>query len=324
MIDPLDRGGSDNGPAKLVRPARPRRGRIGGRLISLLVPRSVRHFCRVAFDSNITGLSSMLAYNMLLGILPVALLGLFVAGQVLSSSAVQHSVLVDLQEVFPGSTESTLDSLLNEIRASTTSTGVLAIVASLWLGSSFWGSLDTAFGRIYGCKSRRWLEQKRFALTMLIVVLIFMIATVAVPTAQSILRAGADELPFDLAHVTVVIYAGSLAISLALLFACMTVIYSRVPNRPVPWRAVWPGALGGTLAIGVIDYAFPVYLSNISTIARFGTTIVFVLIILGWFYILALIILGGAVVNSLRLEGPRPEPESLPDAAESAPKAPAP
>ena len=69
----------------------------------------------------------------------------------------------------------------------------------------------------------------------------------------------------------------------------------------MPWRAVWPGAIGATLAIGIVDYAFPAYLTNISTIARFGTTIVFILILLGWFYLLALIILGGAVVNALVL-----------------------
>ncbi|HEV3053795.1 MAG TPA: YhjD/YihY/BrkB family envelope integrity protein, partial [Solirubrobacteraceae bacterium] len=74
----------------------------------------------------------------------------------------------------------------------------------------------------------------------------------------------------------------------------------------IPWRAVWPGALGATVAIAIVDIAFPAYLSNISTIARFGTTIVFVLIVLGWFYLLALILLGGAVVNALRLTGHEP------------------
>ena len=94
---------------------------------------------------------------------------------------------------------------------------------------------------------------------------------------------------------------GSLAFSLGLLFGCLAIIYSRVPHLRVPWRAVWPGALGATAAIAVVSYAFPAYLSNISTIARFGTTIVFILILLGWFYVLALIILGGAIVNSMRL-----------------------
>lgn len=254
-------------------------------------------------ESNITGQSAMVAYNMLLGIVPVALLGLFVAGQVLSSSALQTSVLTDLREVFPGATENTLNSLLAQIKSSTTSTGVLALVASLWLGASFWGALDTAFAQIYHCRSRPWLEQKRFALAMLVVVLVFMIATVAVPVVQSILKAGAEDLPFDLARVTNLVYGISLAISVIVLFICLSVIYSRVPNRSIPWRAVWPGAIGATIAIGLVSYAFPAYLSSISTIARFGTTIVFVLIVLGWFYLLALIILGGAVVNALRLAG---------------------
>jgi len=243
----------------------------------------------------------MVAYTMLLAVVPVALLGLFVAGQVLSSHAVQRSVLTDLQEVFPGAAEHTLTSLLDEVKSSTTSTGVLALIGSVWLGSSFWGSLDTAFSRIYGCRARPWLEQKRFALAMLLVVLVFMVATVAVPTAQSLLRAGAEDLPFDLARVTDLAYWLTLGLSVALLFGCLAIIYARVPNRRTPWRAVWPGALGATLAIGVVDYAFPVYLSSISSIARFGTTLVFVLIVLGWFYLLAVIILGGAIVNALRL-----------------------
>jgi membrane protein len=262
---------------------------------------AVRRFWRLAFDANITGSAAMVAYNVLLAVVPLALLGLFVAGQVLSSPAALHSVLRDLQEVFPGTAERTLSSLLDEITDSTTKTGVFALIACLWLGSSFWGSLDTAFSRIYRCRSRTWFEQKRFGLAMLVVVLVFMLATVAVPTAQSILKSGESALPFDLAHITEFVYAISLAVGLVVLFGCLALIYSRVPNRPVPWRAVWPGALGATIAIGIIDYAFPVYLTNISTIARFGTTLVFVVITLGWFYALALILLGGAVVNALRL-----------------------
>jgi membrane protein len=304
MIDPVDRAGADGGSGQLPDRAHPVPPRVGVRRASPLASagRAIARFWRIAYDANLTGMAAMVAFNMLLGVIPVALLGLFVAGQVLSSHAVEHSVLIDLQEVFPGTAEHTLDSLLNEVRNSTTGTGVLALVASVWLGASFWGALDTAMSRIYGGPSRSWLRQKRFALSMLIVVLLFMVATVAVPAAQSILRAGVDELPFDLAHVAVVVYAGSLALSLGILFGCLVIIYTRVPPRRMPWRAVWPGALGATAAIGIVDFAFPIYLNNISTIAQFGTTIVFILIMLGWFYALALIILGGGIVNALREE----------------------
>jgi uncharacterized BrkB/YihY/UPF0761 family membrane protein len=129
----------------------------------------------------------------------------------------------------------------------------------------------------------------------------FMLATVSVPTAQSLLKAGAAQLPFSLRHVDDLIYAASIVFALALLFCCLAVIYSRVPNRPMPWHAVWPGALAATIAIGVIDITFPLYLSSISTIARFGTTIVFIVIVLGWFYVVALIILAGGVLNAVSL-----------------------
>jgi membrane protein len=139
-------------------------------------------------------------------------------------------------------------------------------------------------------------------LAMLVVVLLLMAATVAVPTIQSLLVSSADDLPLGLSEVQSLIYWGTLLAGLAILFALLCIVYWTVPNRLVPWHAIWPGAAGATLAIGVIDYAFPAYLSNISTIAEFGTTFVFVLIVLVWFYALALIILGGAVVNAMRFE----------------------
>jgi len=70
------------------------------RLTAGSIVHSVRRFWQRAWDANLTGMSAMLAYNMLLGIIPVALLGLFVAGQVLSSLQVQQSVLNDLRQMY--------------------------------------------------------------------------------------------------------------------------------------------------------------------------------------------------------------------------------
>ncbi len=97
-------------------------------------------------------------------------------------------------------------------------------------------------------------------------------------------------------------FVGSLAVGIAIIFAVLCVLYWSVPNRGVPWRAVWPGALSATFAIAVVDYAFPIYLTSVSTLARFGTTFVFVLIVLLWFYVLAIVILSGATINSIRFE----------------------
>jgi membrane protein len=260
-------------------------------------------FYRKAYEDNVTGLAGMVAYNLLLSVLPLALLALFIGGQVLSSHQIQHSVLMDLERIFPRTAESTLRDVLARVRHSSGGIGIAALIASVWIGASFWGALDTAFCRIYDVECRTWLQQKRFALTMLVVVLLFMAATVAVPTLQSILVKGAGKLPFGLRDVRALVFGVSLVVGLIGLWAILCLIYWRVPNDAVPWRAVWPGAVAATAAMAAVDYAFPFYLNNINTIAHLGTTLVFIIIILIWFYALAIILLGGAVINGMRFGG---------------------
>jgi membrane protein len=261
----------------------------------------LKRFYWKAYEDNLTGLAAMVAYNMLLSLLPVTLLALFVAGRVLQSDEVERNVLMDLRDLFPDTAESTLTELLRGLRDFSTSLGIAALVASVWIGTSFWGALDTAFCRIYHARCRSWVEQKRFALAMLAVALLFILATVIVPTVQGLLTATAEELPFGLSDVPGLLFGVTLAVGLVLLFATLCLIYWAVPNTAVPWRAIWPGAALATLAIGVVDFAFPFYLSQISTIERVGTTLVFIVIVLLWFYVLAIIVLGGAVINALRM-----------------------
>ena len=263
--------------------------------------RALVAFWRKSYEDNLTGLSGMVAYNLLLSVFPFALVALFVAGRVLRSEELQASVLLDLQRIFPTAAESTLSEGVRRLQETSTSVGIAAFVGSIWFGSSFWGALDTAFCRIYQCECRSWVQQKLFALGMLGVALLFVAATVGVPTVQALLISGARDLPLGLSEVRGLIFVGTLVLGVTALFAALCAIYWWVPKASMPWRAVWPGALGATIAMGVVDLGFPLYLDNISTL-RIGTSAVFVLIALVWFYVLALILLAGAVVNDLRLE----------------------
>jgi membrane protein len=258
-------------------------------------------FWRKAYEDNLTGLASMVAYNLLLSIFPVALVALFIAGRVLRSAEVQASVVLDLEQLFPSAAETTLSEAVRRLQESSTTTGIAAIVAAIWFASSFWGALDTAFCRIYHRPCRSWIRQKLFAFGMFAVVLLFIVASVAVPALQSILVTGTNDLPLGLSDVRGLVYAVTLGAGVLVLFAALCATYALVPSGTIPWRCVWPGAVVATLAMGVVDYGFPLYLQNVTTL-RAGTTFVFVLIALVWFYALAIILLAGAVVNELRFE----------------------
>src|ERR1700690_1974002 len=106
------------------------------------MPNSTRHprpwlraFWQRAYRENVTGLSAMVAYNLMLAIFPFALLLLFVFGQVLQIGGVQASVLNDLRRLFPSVDPGTLTDVLNRIEDNSTTIGIAAFFGSLWIGA---------------------------------------------------------------------------------------------------------------------------------------------------------------------------------------------
>jgi YihY family inner membrane protein len=259
-------------------------------------------FWRRAYTENVTGLSAMVAYNLMLAVFPFSLLVLFIGTQVLKIHGVETSVVNDLQRLFPNTESNTLEDVLQRIQDNSATIGIAAFVGSLWIGASFWGAMDTAFCRIYHVPCRGWLEQKRFSFAMLLVVLLFIAASIFIPTLESTLVSSTDKLPFGLSGIEGLDKLLLLGAALLITFLICSVIYWAVPKAPVPWRSIWPGALFVTVAAGLANWLFPLYLTNISSLSRLGSTLGFVLIALLWFYILSLAIMAGAVINSLRYE----------------------
>jgi membrane protein len=263
--------------------------------------RYLRVFWERAYRENITGLAAMVAYNLALAIFPFALLLLFIFGRVIENPDIEASVIRDLQSIFPAAEQDSLTSVVDRIRDSSATIGVIAAIGAIWIGASFWGAMDTAFCRIYHVQCRGWVEQKRFALVMLVVVTAFLAASVVVPIAEGVLTSTSDDLPFGLDEVGAVRGAIVLVIALAISFAICALIYYVVPKGHVPWRAVWPGALFVTVVMAIANAAFPFYLAE-SSIDKLGGALGFILVALLWFYVISLALMAGAVINALRYE----------------------
>ena len=264
--------------------------------------RFLRAFWDRAYRENITGLAGMVAYNLFLALFPFALLVLFIFGRVIQSHSVETSVVHDLRHLFPAVKLTTLRDTIDQIRANSTTIGVAAAIGAIWIGTSFWGAMDTAFCRIYHVRCRGWLEQKRFALGMLLVVTLFLAASVVVPTLERMLVSGAADLPFGLSRIRGIESAVFLLVALVGTFLITCLIYYFVPKGHVPWVGVWPGALFVTATTGIANAVYPFYLANVSSVGELGGTVGFVLIAMVWFYLVSLALMAGGVINALRYE----------------------
>ncbi|MGZ5314070.1 MAG: YhjD/YihY/BrkB family envelope integrity protein, partial [Solirubrobacterales bacterium] len=157
-----------------------------------------RAFWDRAYKENITGLAGMVAYNLMLAIFPFALLILFGFGKLANSGDIEQSVILDLQRLFPNVEQDTLMNASDRVRESSTTLGVAAVVAGVWIGASFWGAMDTAFCRIYHVECRGWIAQKRFSLVMLLALTLLIAASVVLPTLEGAAVSSTEDLPFGL------------------------------------------------------------------------------------------------------------------------------
>jgi membrane protein len=262
----------------------------------------LKAFWNRAYKENITGLSGMVAYNLMLAVFPFALLVLFIFGQVVDSPDIERSVILDIQRLFPNIEQEALMNAIDRVRSSSTTIGIAAIVGGIWIGASFWGAMDTAFCRIYHVECRSWVAQKRWSLVMLVALTLLLAASVIVPSIEGAAVSSAEDLPLGLSDIgptrTMVLIAGGFAVT----FLIVSAIYWAVPKGHMPWRSVWPGAVFFAVVTSVGNYIFPLYLSNVSDLNRVGGTIGFILVAMVWFYAISLAMLAGAVINSLRHE----------------------
>jgi membrane protein len=255
-----------------------------------------------AYKENITGLAGMVAYNLMLAVFPFALLVLFVFGQIADSPDIEHSVILDIQRLFPNIEQEALMNAIDRVRSSSTTIGIAAVLGGVWIGASFWGAMDTAFCRIYHVECRGWVQQKRWSLVMLLALTLLLAASVIIPSVETAAISSAEDLPLGLSDIgptrAIVLILGGFAVT----FGIVSAIYWAVPKGHMPWGSVWPGALFFAVIVAGGNYIFPLYLDNISDLHRIGGTIGFILVAMVWFYLISLAMLAGAVINSLRHE----------------------
>ena len=252
----------------------------------------------------------MVAYNLMLSVFPLALVALFVAGRVLSSEDIEASVVDDLQRLFPAAAESTLSTACGGCATpprrwgssrSSPPPGSRARSGGRWTrrsAASTTASAAPGCGRScsrWGCSSwcccSSWRASRSRSL-------------------QGVVVNGAEDLPLGLGDVRGrglrPLARGRPGAELRRSSASSTGACRAARSRGA--------ACGRARRARRSRWAswttrFPLYLQNVTSL-RIGTSFVFVLIVLVWFYALAIILLAGAVVNELRFEGATRRPQA--------------
>ncbi len=249
-------------------------------------------------DDWIFNLASLLAYNLLMAIVPILLVLLAVAGFVLSANAAARKALVAgiVGQLPPGVGEPIVVTVVDNLGRSAGPALLFGLASALFLGSRLFIVVEDCFDIIFGLRGREPVRQNLMAVGMLLVYLVLLPLVFLAPTLLDGLAATAlhSRTAAFAGHIRV---AGLLATLLSgiLLFGA---IYVVVPNQRVRWREVWKGTLVASLLLVVYQQLFPLYEAHFLSPTNPGSVIGLILVVLIFFYYLAFILLLGAEVNA--------------------------
>lgn len=250
-------------------------------------------------SANAGDLAAAVAFNALVSIIPVFLLLVSIGGLALQTDRLLITFIHAIFWALPqDETEAALTVVLGARRNSSWF-GAVSLLGFAWVGANFVSCLARSMNKIYGVPNRRFVRQRgRDFLVVLVFAVLFLLASVAA-TLPSLFVGKELDVFFDAwalarGRIQILSYAVSILASLGLFL----VLYRIVPNAGQKMRDVWPGILAASLLFVLLIQIFPVYLRLAGGMGRYGQAFGFIPIIVGWFYLLAHVLLFGTYVNA--------------------------
>ncbi|CAF0989709.1 unnamed protein product [Adineta ricciae] len=256
-------------------------------------------------------LASMLAYNFLVAILPIAIIVFGLIGLILRNSPEHQDDLKNkIIQSFP--TDNTtqngikqiVDLAFNQLSNDAGLIFVIGILLAMFGSSRLFIEIDQSMTIIYRLPERSFLRQNLMALGtlfLLIIVIVLMLTASSVPTAvMNNVSSGGAQFGVFLAGI---------ALSSSIAFGLFEIIYWLVPNKKMSFKTTWRGALTAAVTIEIFIILFPLYVRQF--MSNYAGQIGFAVILILFFYYFAIILIIGAQINAYYVEHYKPLPDPL-------------
>jgi membrane protein len=247
---------------------------------------------RKFFADRGTHLAAMVAYFALLSFVPLVFLALALLGFVHRADASDFLVR-ELSRAFPGSSLTSILSLVHKVQDNATALGAIGGITLLWSSLSLFSALESAFNIVYGRPNRPFLRGKRLAATVMIGSLVTLFASLVVGAlGVEVLKQYAPGFVANSA----VAYVVSIAVSLLGVFIFLVAVYRLLPNEPLRMHDALPGAIAAAIVLEASFQVLPVFVrfADVSVTLRvLGGPAILLL----WLYVMANVIVLGAELN---------------------------
>ncbi len=170
------------------------------------------------------------------------------------------------------------------------------LLVTLWLSSSIFVAIIDATNRIYGVRDRRGIVKLR----LIAIAMTVLQATILIGSLLSVMAWSSVMAYFKMgASVSVVATAVQYLVIFLMVLISFALTYYIAPDANQKWEWITPGSLMGAGLFLVATVGFRVYVQNFANYNKTYGLLGGVMVLLFWFWISALVLLGSAQVNKI-------------------------
>jgi membrane protein len=256
-------------------------------------------FVQKVLDDKMPNLAALLAWGTLSAILPLLLGLLAIAGLVLRDQDRLDQVYASITGALPAAAAEPITGVLDGMRSSAASVGLIAILLLLVNGSSFFSNMASVFNQAYHVEGRNLIVERAIALGMLLLTGVMLILSTLAAGLSSLVSKVPGVLPVGPILGQVVGWS----VAILSVFLLFLLIYRILPNAQQTWRSVVPGTLLASVLLLVLTQVFPLYVALFPPNHAYALFGVF-LVLTFWLYLLGMILVLGVELNAF-LEKPQ-------------------
>ena len=257
-------------------------------------PRVSRRAVTGFLDHEALQTAGSMAYFAVLSIFQFLVLGVVVGSYVLGEGEARQFVVEQVEAGSPLDAD-TVGGIIDSVIESRGAMSIISIGFLVWSALGIFSALSNGISRVFeNAPKRPFLKDKLIGLLLMGLTGILAVASLVIGVVTGILQEVASQAIADLPGGGTVIWLIGLLAPLLLIFLAFWVIYKVVPNRPVGWGEVLPGAIVAAVLWTVLRFGFTWYATSVANYESAFGPISTAITLLVFLYFASIIVLLGA------------------------------
>ncbi|CAN5565654.1 YhjD/YihY/BrkB family envelope integrity protein [soil metagenome] len=257
-------------------------------------------------DDQVWMMSSAIAFNTLLCVIPFFLILLTIIGVYLNTPSALDSLnsylnsLIPLPPQFKDKFILELLDRTKELSTNTLLSGIIATVAMIWTVSGLFSSFREVMYKIYGIKHDvHFLFLKLRDLILVIVSVLLFFISVMLTSGYQVLVLYSHGVFGKIIQLNFLYTLIPMVAAYVITFSLFFILYSRIPYRKMPMKVSLFASAFGALFFEILKYLFSIYLLKFADYSKIYGAYAAIVVFILWIYYISVIFVVGAELGSI-------------------------